>query len=77
MADRISHEIKTKVIRECLIGKSRNEIALETGLATGSVSNIISQWKKGLQDPQYQDVRELAVQSRRLEMSLTDCARIF
>jgi hypothetical protein len=55
----------------------RNEIASETGLATGSVSNLVSEWMKGLQDPQYEAVRELAVQSRRLGMSLTDYAASF
>ena len=77
MADRISQEIKAKVIKEWLTGKSRNEIADETNIADGSVSSIISEWKKGLQDPQYQDVRELAVQAKRLGMSLTDCAASF
>jgi hypothetical protein len=55
----------------------RNEIASETGLATGSVSNLLSEWMKGLQDPQYEAVRELTVQSRRLRMSLTDYAASF
>jgi orotate phosphoribosyltransferase-like protein len=77
MAGRISQEIRTKVIREHLTGNSRDEIASETNIAEGSVSHIISEWKKGLQDPQYQDVRELAVQAKRLGMSLTDCAASF
>jgi hypothetical protein len=77
MADRISQEIRSKVIKEWLIGRSRSEIASETNIADGSVSGIISEWKKGLLDPQYQDVRELAVQSRRLGMSLPDCAASF
>ena len=55
----------------------RNEIASETGLATGSVSNLVSEWMKGLQDPQYEAVRELAVQSGRLGMSLIDYAASF
>jgi transposase len=57
MAGRISQEIRTKVIREHLAGNSRDEIASETNIAEGSVSHIISEWKKGLKDPQYQDVR--------------------
>jgi hypothetical protein len=77
MAGRISQEIRTKVIREHLAGKLRDEIASETTIAEGSVSHILSEWKKGLQDPEYKDVRELAVQSRRLGMSLTDCATSF
>src|SRR5919197_5034841 len=77
MAGRISQEIKAKVIRCWLAGMPRNEIASETGLATGSVSNLVSEWMKGLQDPQYEAVRELAVQSRRLGMSLTDYAASF
>ena len=66
MSDRISQKIKNKVIKECLTGKSRNEIAAETNIADGSVGGIIFEWKKGLQDPQYQDVRELAGQSRQI-----------
>ena len=47
MAGRISQEIRTKVIREHLAGKLRDEIASEANIADGSVSGIISEWKKG------------------------------
>ena len=48
MADRINQEIKAKVIREHLTGKLRDDIASETNIAKGSVSHILSEWKKGV-----------------------------
>jgi transposase len=38
------------VIGEYLQGVSRDTIAVHNGIGTGTVSNIIEEWKKGVQD---------------------------
>ena len=77
MAERMSQEVKEKAIRGWLQGKTRDEIAIEAQISSGSVSNIIKSWLKGL-DPtecsEYSAARDLAVQSRKCGMNLKECA---
>jgi hypothetical protein len=44
-----------------LSGDSRDRIAADNGVGTGTVSNIIDEWKRGVQDTDYESVREQLV----------------
>ena len=53
--------IKKKVVNQWLSGDSRDRIAADNGISTGTVSNIIDEWKKRVQDSYYESIRELSV----------------
>jgi hypothetical protein len=44
--------IKKKVVNQWLSGDSRDRIAADNGISTGTVSNIIDEWKK----PSFTDI---------------------
>ena len=55
MAERMSQEVKEKALRGWLQGKTRDEIAIEAQISSGSVSNIIKSWLKGLDSTEYSE----------------------
>jgi transposase len=57
----IDMHVKKQVINQWLSGDSRDRIAADNGIGAGTVSNIINEWKKGVEDSEYDPVRELAV----------------
>jgi hypothetical protein len=57
--------IKKQVIVQYLQGVSRDRIAADNGVGTGTVSNIIDEWKKGVQGSDFEPVRELAIQCKK------------
>ena len=57
----IDQAIKNKVIAQYLQGVSRDRIAAENGIGAGTVSNIVDEWKKRVQDSDYESIRELSV----------------
>jgi len=61
MPTAIESTIKQRVIAQCLQGVSRDTISSDNGIGTGTVSNIIDEWKKGVQDSDYESIRELSV----------------
>ena len=57
----IDQIIKQRVIAQYLQGVSRDKIAADNGIGTGTVSNFIDEWKKSVQDSGYESIRELSV----------------
>ena len=55
----ISGATKRAVIEEYLRGKSRDQISIDLGIGTGTVSKIISEFKVGLDYPNLDELREL------------------
>jgi len=53
--------IKKQVVKQWLSGDSRDKIAADNNIGTGTVSNIIDEWKKRVQDLEYEPIRELSV----------------
>jgi hypothetical protein len=51
---------------------SRDRIAADNNIGTGTASNIIDEWKKGLADSEYENVRELAVFSKKQGLNLSE-----
>lgn len=70
----IGQNIKTAVIQSWLKGKSRDEIAREHGLSTGTVSNIINGWRNDLGHAVVDDFRELAVALNKLHIDPSQAA---
>jgi hypothetical protein len=70
----IVDHIRNQVIKEWLSGNSRNDIATKNKIGAGTVSNIINEWKKGLDNSEYESIRELAVLSKKEAMTLSDVA---
>ncbi|MFZ0512116.1 MAG: hypothetical protein WAM14_10965, partial [Candidatus Nitrosopolaris sp.] len=64
--------IKKQVIVQYLQGVSRDRIAADNGVGTGTVSNIIDEWKRGVQDSDYETVRELAIHCKKEGVNLGD-----
>ena len=66
--------MKDDVIRLYLQGLSRDEIARTCGVAEGTVSNIIDEWKRKLDIPDVQSLRDLAVNLKRCGTDAAQCA---
>lgn len=56
-------------MQQWLQGKPRNNIALASGISLGSVSNIINEWRHNLGIPIANELRDLAVILRQLNVT--------
>jgi len=65
MPSAIDPLIKKQVINQWLAGDSRDRIAAHNEIGAGTVSNIINEWKKGVEDSDYDSLRELAIYSKK------------
>ncbi|MGB6530416.1 MAG: hypothetical protein WBF33_20110 [Candidatus Nitrosopolaris sp.] len=70
----IDPAIKKQVIAQYLQGASRDRIAADNGIGAGTVSNIIDEWKKGVQDSDYESIRELSVSCKKQGITLNALA---
>jgi hypothetical protein len=66
----IDTQVKKEVINQWLSGDSRDRIAADNGLGAGTVSNVINELKRGVEDTDYDSVRELAVYSSCVKKSI-------
>src|SRR5215469_13095843 len=66
--------VKQRVIAQYLQGVSRDTIAADNGIGTGTVSNIIDEWKKGVLDSDYESIRELSVFCKKQGITLNALA---
>jgi Homeodomain-like domain-containing protein len=77
MRPNIPQNLRIAVIGLYSQGESRNEIASRTGISQGSVSNIISAWKKGLDESEASDLRDLGIMMKRAGLTPIQCASGF
>jgi hypothetical protein len=75
LVNQITNDMKDEVIRLYLQGLSRNDIARTCGVGEGTVSNIIDEWKRSLDIPDVQSLRDLAVNLKRGGIDATQCAQ--
>ena len=61
----IDSQIKKQVINQWLSGDNRDRIATDNNIGAGTVSNIINEWKKEVEDSDYDSLRELAIYSKK------------
>ena len=64
--------IKQRVIAQYLQGVSRDRISTDNDIGTGTVSNIIDEWKRAVQDSDYESIGELAIHCKKEGISLAD-----
>jgi len=65
---------KGGVVEDWLRGLSRDTIATNHGLSAGTVSNVIRQWRLGLDQTSVDELREFAVSLKRLRITTPVCA---
>jgi hypothetical protein len=79
MSAAIDPVIKKQVVNQWLSGDSRDRIAADNGIGAGTVSNIIDEWKKGVQDSDHKSIRELSVFCKKQGITLNalaSCVRL-
>jgi hypothetical protein len=57
-----------------MTGNSRDRIAANNQIGAGTVSNIINEWKKGVEDSDYDSVRELTVSLKKQGIGMSTLA---
>src|SRR5919198_2765749 len=70
----IIEKIRRNVIREWISGFSRDTIAEQNGIGAGTVSSIIANYKVGLEELDFDSIRQLAVEARQHGLNFTDLA---
>src|SRR5437870_5350107 len=73
----IGETVRKQAIKQWINGDTREKIAIDNGVGEGTVSGIVNDWKKGLNNSEYESVRELAVQSKKQGLTLSDLASRF
>lgn len=71
----ISGQVEESIIQNYILGHSRDEIAVETGVAPGSVSNKVNEWKRKIEAPDIEELRRFAVNIRKSEMTIKQCIK--
>src|SRR6266487_7205596 len=71
----VTDELKDIVIRKYLQDIGRNETARDTGLGTGTVTNIIQEFNYKLAEYEPEAIRELTEKLRKAGISPNDCVR--
>jgi hypothetical protein len=74
MGSAINEIIKRRVIEQWLSGETRDKIAEDLQIGTGSVSSIVSDFKKNLQDSDLDSVRQFVVDIKKQGFTLSDLA---
>ena len=70
----IDSQVKKHVINQWLSGDSRDRIAADNDIGAGTVTNIINEWKKGVEDSDYDSLRELTMSLKRQGIGLNESA---
>jgi hypothetical protein len=74
MPSAIDSQVKKQVVNQWLSGDSRDRIAADNDIGAGTVNNIINEWKKEVEDSDYDSLRELAVYSKKEGFGLSHIA---
>jgi hypothetical protein len=72
---RSNSAIKSLAIQGFLNGKSRDQIAEETGASAGKISYILNDWKRGIGIPDIDQLRAFAITVKKSGMSIAQCAQ--
>ena len=73
----ISRDVENLIIQYYLQGLSRDEIAENTGVGEGTVSNKLKEWKKRISGPDIEDLRQFVVITRKSGMTIKQLAKGF
>jgi len=64
MLSAIDEQTRRNVIKQWILGFSRDKIAEENNIGAGTVSSIVANYKVGLEQLDFDSIRQLAVESR-------------
>jgi hypothetical protein len=67
-------QTRRNVIRQWILGFPRDTIAEQNDIGAGTVSSIVSNYKVGLEELDFDSIRQLAVQARQQGWNFTDLA---
>jgi hypothetical protein len=76
MPTALDESVREQVTRLWFTGETRKNIAAECQIGVGSVTNIVSEWTKGLVSSDYESMRELAVQLKKEGMTFAQLMSI-
>ncbi|HEY6537379.1 MAG TPA: hypothetical protein VIY08_16535 [Candidatus Nitrosocosmicus sp.] len=71
----IDQNVKSIVIKKYLNGTSRDKIAQIADISAGTASNIIKDWKYGINMPNVEQVRDFSIEVKKAGMSIGQCAQ--
>ena len=77
MSSHYTRLLKDDIVSQWLNGKRRDTIAVENGLSTGSVSNIVREWEEKIGSLAADEVREFGITLRKSDLSPAQCAKGF
>ncbi len=69
----ISNQSQSLVIQGYLQGKLRDKISKEIGMSTGTVSNIVKDWKNRIGIPVAEELRNFVIGVRKSGISIGQC----
>jgi hypothetical protein len=72
MPPSIDELIRRNVIRQWISGFPRDKIAEQNNVGAGTVSSIIANYKAGLEELDFDSIRQLAVEARQHGWNFTD-----
>jgi hypothetical protein len=70
-------QTRGNVIRQWILGFPRDTIAEQNGIGAGTVSNIVATYKVGLEELDFNSIRQLAVEARQHGLNFADLALHF
>jgi len=70
-------QIRRDVIRQWISGFPRDKIAEQNNIGAGTVSSIIANYKAGLEELDFDSIRQLAVEARQHGLNLSELASHF
>ena len=68
---------RRNVIREWILGFPRDTIAEQNNIGAGTVSSIVASYKVGLEELDFDSIRQLAVEVRQHGLNFSDLALHF
>jgi glutamate mutase epsilon subunit len=75
MPSPIDELVRRRVIEQWINGFPRDKIASDLQIGAGTVSGIVSDFKKSLQGSDIDSVRQLAAETRKQGLSVSDLAQ--
>ena len=73
----IQEVIRRRVVQQWLSGEARDKIASDLQIGAGTVSSIVANYKIGLEESDFNSVRQLAVEVRQHGLNLSELALHF
>jgi hypothetical protein len=70
-------QTRGNVVREWILGFPRDTIAEHNGIGAGTVSGIIANYKAGLEELDFDSIRQLGVEARQYGLNLSELASHF